>query len=92
MGAPRGNQFAKGNKGGGRTRTQSKKEHILNIDRISGKAWKIAEKIIDNRDYEDQDFRKKLILKIVGQSVPKDLRLEGGVNPVKVVAIEKLAE
>lgn len=87
MPAPKGSKNALGNKGGGRTSIQSTFKHKINLDRISGQAWYIAEKIIDNENYKDQDFRKKLILKIVGQSVPRDLRIEGGVNPLRVISV-----
>lgn len=68
-----------------RNSDQASIEYALRIRRITGKAWDIAQKVLEDENYDDPAFKKALILKIVGGSVPKDINVGGQENGAPIL-------
>ena len=85
MGAPKGNKYAKGNKGGGLITTE--RELVYTFKKLA------LNEMIRVMKSDDEKYKKELILRMGTSVIPRDLNIGGDEeNPLRVIQVQVLNE
>ena len=78
MGAPKGNKFAVGNKGGSGSYNQVNREKAV---KVKGMTLDYLLRVLQGND---EELKKQIVLKIANVCFPAEIQIEGGENPILI--------